>query len=194
MEQLEEEKKISLSIRIKPLDLDAMDNEQIQNKATELWETIVRLETEKYDLEERQKRQDYDMKELKERQRQQNKQKAIKLGLDPEALTGKYPPKIRMYSKYERRTDTRTYEDRRKLYEGGWEVLYSESLEKTWKEKMDEWTGRPKTKLPKWFGERPGKKPGEPESPDDEDEGAGDAPPGAGDEEEEDEEEEEEDE
>lgn len=27
-------------------------------------------------------------------------------------------PKIRMYSKYERRTDTRTYEDRRKLYEG----------------------------------------------------------------------------
>ena len=34
------------------------------------------------------------------------------------ALTGKYPPKIRMYSKYERRTDTRTYEDRKKLYEG----------------------------------------------------------------------------
>ena len=42
----------------------------------------------------------------------------MKKGLDPEALTGKYPPKIRMYSKYERRTDTRTYEDRRKLYEG----------------------------------------------------------------------------
>merc|ERR1719500_735864 len=33
----------------------------------------------------------------------------MKKGLDPEALTGKYPPKIRMYSKYERRTDTRTY-------------------------------------------------------------------------------------
>ena len=49
-------------------------------------------------------------------------------------------------------------------------------------------------KLPKWFGERPGKKPGEPESPDDDDEGQGDAPPGAADEEEEEEEEEEEDE
>merc|ERR1712079_297165 len=110
-EQLEEEKKISLSIRIKPLDLDAMDGDQLTNKATELWETIVRLETEKYDLEE-----------------QQNKQKAIKLGLDPEALTGKYPPKIRMYSKYERRTDTRTYDDRRKLYEGGWDVLCAELL------------------------------------------------------------------
>merc|ERR1712189_136921 len=110
-EQLEEEKKISLSIRIKPLDLDAMDHEQLLGKASELWETIVRLETEKYDLEERQKRQDYDLKELKERQKQQLRQKAMKKGLDPEALTGKYPPKIRRYSKYERKTDTRTYEE-----------------------------------------------------------------------------------
>ena len=60
-EQLEEEKKISLSIRIKPLDVEAMDSDQLRNKAAELWDTIVRLETEKYDLEERQKRQDYDV-------------------------------------------------------------------------------------------------------------------------------------
>merc|ERR1711994_240353 len=160
----EEEKKISLSIRIRPLELDDMDTDALKSKAKELWDLIVKLETERYDLEEKVRRQDYDLKELKERQRQQNKQKAIKLGLDPEALTGKYPPKIRMYSKYERRTDTRTYDDRRKLYEGGWEVLYSESLEKTWKQ-------RPKSKLPKWFGERPGKKAGEPESPEDDEEG-----------------------
>merc|ERR1711923_174079 len=92
-EQLEEEKRISLAIRIKPIDVDAMDSEQLQNKAKELWDTIVRLETEKYDLTERQKRQDYDLKELKERQKQQLRQKAMKKGLDPEALTGKYPPK-----------------------------------------------------------------------------------------------------
>merc|ERR1711923_250725 len=157
-EQLEEEKKISLAIRIKPIDVDAMDSEQLQNKAKELWDTIVRLETEKSDLTERQKRQDYDLKELKERQKQQLRQKAMKKGLDPEALTGKYPPKIRMYSKYERRTDTRTYEDRRKLYEGGWEVVRAEQLQALWKEKYDEWQKRPKTKLPKWFGERPGKR------------------------------------
>merc|ERR1739848_878110 len=117
----------------------------------DLWETIVRLETEKYDLEERQKRQE-----------QQLRQKAMKKGLDPEALTGKYQPKIRMYSKYERRTDTRTYEDRRKLYEGGWEILYCEVIEKEWKEKLEEFGKHAKTKLPKWFGERPGKKPGDP--------------------------------
>ena len=71
-EQLEEEKKISLSIRIKPLELDGelcvvwspvrssphhlsgLYKDDLSQKATELWQTIVRLETEKYDLQERQ--------------------------------------------------------------------------------------------------------------------------------------------
>merc|ERR1712018_1000978 len=140
-EQLEEEKKISLSIRIKPLDLDSLDSDGLRQKASDLWDTIIRLETEKYDIEEKQQRQNYDLKELEERQKQQLRQKAMKKGLDPEALTQKYPPKIRMYSKYERRTDTRTYEDRKKLYEGGWTVLYSEVLEKDWKEKHDDCEG-----------------------------------------------------
>jgi len=60
-EQLEEEKKISLSFRIKPLDIDNMSIEKLRFKAADLWEQIVKLETEKYDLEERQKRQDYDV-------------------------------------------------------------------------------------------------------------------------------------
>ena len=37
-EQLEEEKKISLSIRIKPLELDGMDGDALKEKASELWE------------------------------------------------------------------------------------------------------------------------------------------------------------
>lgn len=90
-EQLEEEKKISLSIRIKPLTIEGLSVDKLRVKAQELWECIVKLETEKYDLEERQKRQDYDLKELKERQKQQLRHKALKKGLDPEALTGKYP-------------------------------------------------------------------------------------------------------
>lgn len=58
---MEEEKRISLSIRIKPLKLDGLGGEQLRQKAQELWDCIVKLETEKYDLEERQKRQDYDV-------------------------------------------------------------------------------------------------------------------------------------
>lgn len=130
-EQLEEEKKISLSFRIKPLEIDGYNAEKLRGKAQELWETIVRLETEKYDLEERQKRQDYDLKELKERQKQQLRHKALKKGLDPEALTGKYPPKIQVASKYERRVDTRSYDDKKKLFEGGFNDLYKDTIEKT---------------------------------------------------------------
>merc|ERR1719400_2597670 len=144
-EQLEEEKKSALSIRIKPLQLDAMDSDDLKAKATELFNIVIQLETDKYDYEKK--------RQQKERQKAQLRQKALKKGLDPEALVGKYPPMIRMYSKYERRTDTRTYEDRKKLYEGGWEVIRAESLDAIWKEKFDEWSKRPSKKLPKWFGE-----------------------------------------
>merc|ERR1712034_206640 len=164
-EQLEEEKKIALSIRLKPLELDAMDSDELKAKANEIFNIIIQLETDKYDYEQRKLTQELDLKELKERQKAQLRAKALKKGLDPEALTGKYPPKIRMYSKYERRTDTRSYDDRKKMYEGGWEVVRAEHLEGVWKEKYDEWSKRPSRKLPKWFGERPGKKKGDPETP-----------------------------
>jgi troponin T, fast skeletal muscle len=191
-EQLNEEMKLALSIRIKPLDLEGLDSDELKKKVEELYNTIVQLETDKYDYEQRRVAQDYELKELKERQKVQLRQKALKKGLDPEALTGKHPPKIRMYSKYERRTDTRTYEDRKKLYEGGWEVIRAETLEAMWKEKYEEWTKRPRARLPKWFGERPGKKAGDPETPEDEE--AGEAPPPEVEEEEEEEEVEEEEE
>merc|ERR1711972_593509 len=164
-EQLTEEMGLALSIKIKPLDLEGLDSDELKKKAEDLFNIIVQIETDKYDFEQRRVTQDYELKELKERQEVQLRQKALKKGLDPEALTGKHPPKIRMYSKYERRTDTRTYDDRKKLYEGGWEVIRAECLEPMWKEKYEDWTKRPKARLPKWFGERPGKKAGDPETP-----------------------------
>ncbi|RZF46564.1 hypothetical protein LSTR_LSTR013094 [Laodelphax striatellus] len=93
-EQLEEEKKISLSFRIKPLAIENMSINALRAKAQELWDCIVKLETEKYDLEERQKRQDYDLKELKERQKQQLRHKALKKGLDPDQKS-KSPPNMK---------------------------------------------------------------------------------------------------
>merc|ERR1711931_313961 len=129
-EQLAEEKKIALSIRVKPLTLEGVSASALRQRADEMWNLIIKLETEKYDMEERMKRQDYDLKELRERQKQQLRQKALKKGLDPEALTGKHPPKIQTASKFERRTDRRTYDDKKKLFEGGWDVVNVESLQK----------------------------------------------------------------
>jgi len=171
-EQVEEEMKISLSIRIKPLALEEMDSDELKNKANQIWSTIVSLETDKYDYEQRQLDQDYEFKELAERQKLQLRNKAIKKGLDPESFTQKHPPTIHMFSKYERRTDTRTYGDRKKLYEGGAEVIRAEWLESMWKEKFAEFSKRPAKKLPKWFGVRPGKKAGDPETPEGEEEAA----------------------
>merc|ERR1712151_835064 len=87
-EQVEEEMKISLSIRIKPLALDAMDSDELRNKANQIWNTIVGLETDKYDYEQRHMNQDYEFKELHERQKIQLRNKAVKKGLDPESFTG----------------------------------------------------------------------------------------------------------
>lgn len=164
-EQLAEEKKIALSIRVKPLNIDGIGSANLRSKAEDMWNLIVKLETEKYDMEERMKRQDYDLKELKERQKQQLRQKALKRGLDAEALTGKHPPKIQTASKFERRTDRRTYDDKKKLFEGGIVSTTKEEKEKKWNDLKSQFEARQKSKLPKWFGERPGKKAGDPESP-----------------------------
>merc|ERR1711936_794365 len=162
---VEAERKISLSIRIKPLPLESMASDELKAKANSIWNTIVELETDKYDFEQRRVDQDYELKELNERRKLQLRNKAIKKGLDPEAFCGAHPPRIHMFSKYERRTDTRTYGDRKKLYEGGAEIVRAEWLESMWKDKLTEWNKRPKAKLPKWCGVRPGKKEGDPETP-----------------------------
>merc|ERR1712038_263386 len=73
-EQLEEEKKIALSIRLKPLELDALDSDELKAKATEIHNIIIQLETDKYDYEQRRLTQELDLKELKERQKAQLRQ------------------------------------------------------------------------------------------------------------------------
>merc|ERR1711936_1122516 len=143
-EQVEEECKISLNIRIKPLPLNEMDSDELRAKAHQIWNTIVELETDKYDYEQRHKEQDYEFKELKERQKLQQRNKAIKKGLDPESFTGAHPPKIHMFSKYERQVDSRTYVEKKKLYQGGAEILRSEAIETSWKEKLAEWKKKTK--------------------------------------------------
>merc|ERR1712154_523658 len=70
-EQLEEEKKIALSIRIKPLELEALDSDELKTKVEDLFKTVIHLETDKYDYEQRKLTQELDLKELKERQKAQ---------------------------------------------------------------------------------------------------------------------------
>merc|ERR1712055_1143398 len=151
--------------RVKPLALEGLKVENLREMATDMWTQLVLLETEKYDFEERSKRQDYDLKELKDKQKQQLKAKALKFGLDPEALTGNHPPKVKLASKFERRVDTRSFDERKELFRGGWEDGYSRMLDEIFESKQSQWEERTRMKLPRRFGEGPGRKPGYPETP-----------------------------
>ncbi|UYV77969.1 TNNT2 [Cordylochernes scorpioides] len=60
-EQLEEDKKMCMQFRIKPLEIEGLKMDELKTQCKELWEHIIQLESDKYDLEDRMKRQDYDV-------------------------------------------------------------------------------------------------------------------------------------
>nr|CAD7463766.1 unnamed protein product [Timema tahoe] len=55
-----------------------------------------------------------------------------------------FQPMIQVASKYERRVDTRSYDDKKKLFEGGLDTFLAEISEKTWKSKYETFTKRGK--------------------------------------------------
>ncbi|PAA55084.1 hypothetical protein BOX15_Mlig026126g1 [Macrostomum lignano] len=124
-EQLEAEKKAALEQRVQPLNIDGFGESQLQEKAKELFNKIYSLEGDKYDLEQRFKALNMEMVELSERARQNQKggQKGstnkVQTAPDPlaEKLSG-IPPKIIMYSQYERVKDRRDFGERQELFKG----------------------------------------------------------------------------
>lgn len=157
-EQLAEDKKIALSIRIKPLKIDGLAGPELKKMVNELWDTIIQLESDKYDLEEEQKRQEYHLKELTERQKQINKNKALKMGLDLEDLSGKHPPKVRLASKYERRIDRRTFGEKTELFDGGYVQVVKKMTDEDWAKRIDDFQKTHGDKhVPKWDPSAPRK-------------------------------------
>lgn len=61
-EEIEVMKAAALSVRLKPLGTEGLGKERLKRKAEELWREIVRLETERFDLEEVRRRQEYDVR------------------------------------------------------------------------------------------------------------------------------------
>lgn len=116
-EQLDEIKKRTLADLCKPLKTEGVDLAELRKMVKEFHARIAKLEAERYDLERRHAAQEYDYKELQERQKQQARQQAIKKGLDPDAASSRYPPKMSVASKFDRQIDRRSYGERRYLYE-----------------------------------------------------------------------------
>lgn len=73
-----------------------------------------------------------------------------------DALFLRFQPKIQVASKYERRTDRRTFEDKKELFSGGFEAAGDAEQEKIWEDKMMAYKEREGPKeLPKWDPENP---------------------------------------
>ncbi|MCJ8743330.1 hypothetical protein PDJAM_G00092670 [Pangasius djambal] len=72
--QTEREKKRKiLAERRKPLNIDHLSEDKLKEKANELWQWMMELEAEKFDLSEKLKRQKYDMTLLQARINEQQK-------------------------------------------------------------------------------------------------------------------------
>ncbi|XP_038595188.1 troponin T2e, cardiac isoform X5 [Micropterus salmoides] len=59
-----EKKKKILAERRKPLNIDHLSEDKVKEKANELWQWLMTLESEKFDLTEKLKRQKYDINQL----------------------------------------------------------------------------------------------------------------------------------
>ncbi|XP_032346105.1 troponin T, fast skeletal muscle isoform X37 [Camelus ferus] len=82
-----EMKKKVLAERRKPLNIDHLGDDKLRDKARELWESLHKLETEKFELGEKLKRQKYDIINLRSRIDQAQKH-SKKAGTTPKGKVG----------------------------------------------------------------------------------------------------------
>merc|ERR1711931_459950 len=110
-----------------PFGIEGLDYNALCERAKALHQAIWNLEANCYDYQQKFERQNYDMMELAERARQMNRGRR-KTPTGHTGLGGSVfpwiaqnfataPPKISLFSKYERQKDRRTFTERRLIYQ-----------------------------------------------------------------------------
>jgi len=126
-EQLDIEKQNIILSRIIPFGIEGLDYNALCERAKALHQVIWNLEANCYDYQQKFERQNYDMMELAERARQMNRGRR-KTPTGHTGLGGSVfpwiaqnyataPPKISLFSKYERQKDRRSFGERRLIYQ-----------------------------------------------------------------------------
>merc|ERR1719153_569674 len=144
-EQLEMEE--ALAQRIRPLNLEAMDTDQLKDRVQEYWRAYTSLRGEKAQLERRFEEQSHEIKEAQEKMAEIVLAKQAKKGVDMERLAlgpggkpSKHPPKKQMVSKYAKAgKGDRSYDERKDMYEAGVDLVRPKMLENVWQAKFSAW-------------------------------------------------------
>ena len=134
----------ALTTLIKPFDVTSMETEDLKKKVAELYDIFTNLINDKINLNNRLVEQDSILKTLREKLNEiLDARAAKKSGIDmhkfyPGAKSS-HPPKMQIFSKYDNRKGTRTYDERKEMYDAGTDVVRPQMLVSMWEEKFNAW-------------------------------------------------------
>ena len=129
---------------IKPFDVAALDTDALKKKVEELYDIFTNLINDKININKRNVEQDTILKSLREKLNEILDAKAAKKNqIDMHKFySGKkssHPPKMQIFSKYDNRKGTRSYDERKEMYDQGTDIIRPKMLESMWEEKFAAW-------------------------------------------------------
>jgi len=136
----------ALAQRVRPLNMEGLDTDQLKDRAKEYWKAYTSIKMEKRQLAERLAEQDAEIRDVQERLAEFILAKQARKGVDMERLAlgpggkaSKHPPKKQMFSKFDNRKGNRTYEERKGMYDEGVDSVRPKMLESVWEAKFSAW-------------------------------------------------------
>ena len=134
----------ALTKLIKPFDVKTMETEDLKKKVSELYDIFTNLISDKITLNQRLVEQDSNIKILREKLNEVlDARAAKKSGVDMHkfypGMKTSHPPKMQIFSKYDNRKGTRSYDERKEMYDVGTDVVRPQMLINMWDQKFTAW-------------------------------------------------------
>jgi len=143
--KVDQEYEDALNSTVKPFDVKTMDQDQMKKKVEELYDVFTNLINDKISLNKKMVDQDSNIKALREKLNEILDARAAKKGqIDmhkfyPGQKKTSHPPKMQIFSKYDNRKGTRSYDERKEMYDEGIDVVRPKMLASVWAEKFNAW-------------------------------------------------------
>merc|ERR1712038_2076692 len=129
----------ALAAVIKPFNLLTMDVDDLKKKAKELYDIAVKMIVDKCMFEELIKEQRQKLEDLNEQLDEKMRAKHAKKGVDMHKFYPTkrvHPPKMSIFSKFDKRKGERNYDERKEMYDTGCNGARPKMLENMWEQKI----------------------------------------------------------